>query len=371
MVQVSFQNRLVLLSKLWATLEKNSIMKRRQFNKLGAAGLAGSALLPYLSEDQPMLKPKALPLKKGSRVGLIAPAFRVTEEMLETAKSNMVSLGFEPFHSSRVLERFGAFGGTDEHRLAELHQMFADESVDAIWTVNGGYGVTRLLDKIDFGLIKKNPKPIIGFSDITALLNAINQNTGLPCFHAPTAAFDIGIEYTRKHLVPLFGIKEPYVVSLCDEHIEKAKNDDLYEYKVIKPGRAKAPLIGGNLSLIAATMGTPFQFNARNKLLFLEDVSEAPYRIDRMLTQMKSAGFFKGVKGIIIGVCWGCKNPAGDTLSFDLYTVLKDRLADLNIPIVTGFSFGHTKETCTFPLGAEAELDTEAATVTLFEDGYG
>ncbi len=342
---------------------------RRDFGKLIAVG-ASALLLSDVAEAAKPASAKAKPLKAGSKIGIIAPATRSNETRLENAKANLDSFDFKYFHSDKILDTHGNFAGTDTHRLSEIHRMYSDTSIDAIWAIGGGYGTTRILDRLNFDLIKRNPKPLIGYSDITALLNTIHQKTGSPCFHAPVAASDLKPKFVRDMLAPLFGIKPPFIIGLSEANILRGAKANEFNYKVITPGKARGKLAGGNLSLLVSLVGTKHAVETRNKLVFIEDVGEAPYRIDRMLTHLISSGFFSNVRGVILGIFSDCNLKEDDTESFNLEQVVTERMKQLSVPSVYGFSFGHIKENCTLPIGVEAELDTAAKTVTLLEDAY-
>ncbi|MEL6925573.1 MAG: LD-carboxypeptidase, partial [Bacteroidota bacterium] len=249
-------------------------------------------------------------------------------------------------------------------RLDDLHQMFADPEIDGIWCVRGGYGCTRILPHIDYKLIRKNPKVIIGYSDITALLQGIHQETGLIGFHGPVGTSDF-TDYTLEQMqAVVMQNKATYTIPFFDN--PKALDQDEYRYEVIHPGVAEGELAGGNLSLLAAMTGTDFECKVKGKLLFIEDVGEQPYRIDRMLTQIQQNQNLNDAAGIVLGVFNDCKarNPE---YSLTLMECLKDQLAGLRIPVIYGFSFGHISNQCTFPIGIRARLDTTAKTVTLLE----
>lgn len=339
-------------------------MKRRTFNHLITKGAIMSSLV---SSDLSGYKPKNHPLKKGSKIGLITPAGIIDEDRIAKTKSNLDQLGLTYYHTKNVMLKEGYMAGSDTIRLKELHDMYADKSIDGIWCIRGGYGTTRLLDYIDFDIIKKNKKPLIGYSDITALLNTIHQKTGSPCFHAPVASSTM-TPYTSKHLAPLFGLKENHIIELSEENIQQGKEADVYQFATITPGIVKGKLAGGNLSLLVSLMGTKHEVKTKNRIVFIEDVGEAPYRIDRMLTQLISAGFFKKAAGIVLGVFAGCHQKEENKQS--LHDVVFERIKRLQIPAVYGFSFGHIDNQCTFPIGAKAEFDADGGTVTLLEDGY-
>ena len=292
-------------------------------------------------------------LMPGAKVGLICPGSPITQEKLETAIENIRSLGFIPDHTPKVLLQKGYLAGSDLDRLTDLHDMYRRQDIDAVWCIRGGYGCTRLLPHIDYSLIRANAKPLIGYSDVTALLNAIHQKTKSPCYHGPVASSTL-TNYARKCLLPV--IHTQYPVTIQNHTAEQ-------ETSILYPGIAQGKLAGGNLSLIAALQGTPFEIHSKNKLVFIEEVGEKPYRIDRMLTQLLDSGFFNNVKGIILGQFVDCDSNSTDSLS--LLEVLTDRLTPLKIPTIYGFSFGHIDDQCTFPIGMKAALNTSKQIVTL------
>ncbi len=338
-------------------------MKRRTFNELVVKG----SLIPFIPvENETMIK-KKVPLKKGDTIGLITPSGRIDQSRIDKAKKNLEAIGFKVKYSQNVLAQKGYLAGEDKTRLNEIHAMYADPEVKGIWCIRGGYGATRILDHLDFNLIKKNPKPLLGYSDITALLNSIHQKTNSPCFHAPVASSNFS-PYTKNNLAPIFGIKRPIEIEQAKENTETAVSNSDFESYLITSGRVEGKLCGGNLSLLAALMGTKHEVDTRNKIVFIEDIGEAPYRIDRMLTQLIAAGFFNKVKGIVLGVFLGCDKEKENTLS--LKEVILDRIKPLGIPAVYGFSFGHIDHQCTFPIGANAIFDANNFKLTLTEDGY-
>ena len=344
-------------------------MRRRTFNRylsFGLPMLTFPAIMKENSLKEKKKKPllKARRLRKGATIGLITPGSPVSDEKFEKALKSLKSLGFKLKYSPNTRANYGYLAGTDQQRLNDIHQMFSDPEVEAIWCVRGGYGCARLLPHLDYELIRKNPKILIGYSDITALLTGIFQETGLVCFHGPVGTSDF-TDYTLSQLESV--LMNPEGQSLITYHQdEKAQEDEAYQYEVIRPGLAKGPLIGGNLSLIASMVGTPYEWRVKDKLLLIEDVGEQPYRIDRMLTQILQSQNLKEAAGIILGIFEDCKakNPE---YSLSLIDALKDRLYHLGIPVVYGFSFGHISNQCTFPIGIEAELDTEKRTVRLLD----
>lgn len=351
-------------------------MNRRQFNKNILMGLGGATITSSASanifenkKSTPDFRKKCIhpkSLSAGDTIGLITPSSSITEAKLEKAIANMKTLGLKVKLGKNIKAIHGFLAGTDQQRLDDLHAMFADDEVDGIWCIRGGYGLGRILPDIDYKLIKKNPKVIIGYSDITALLLAIHQKTGLIGFHGPLASSTFS-DYTLRHVKNvLMNPQKSYTIDYAKDYAKE--NDDVeevsYRTKVIRHGKAKGKLSGGNLTLLASMAGTKFEWSAKNKLVFIEDIGEKPYRIDRMLTQLLQSADLHKAKGIILGVFEDCQAKEGSR-SLSLMETLEDRLGHLEVPIMYGFSFGHVKNNCTLPIGMEAELDTEKRTVTI------
>jgi len=344
------------------------MQKRREFFKI-AMGATIIGVLPTtilgqkrMSGSPVTLKPKRL--KKGDTIGLIAPGYAINQEILEETKKTLTNLGFVPYHTERILWRHGYFSHTDEERAKDLNEMFANPQINGILCVRGGYGCTRIMNRIDYESIKKNPKILIGFSDITALLNGIYQETGLITFHGPVGS-TLNDPYSISQLQQLVVYPKENVLiknaTLKDDHLSVKPE---YERYIITQGSAEGILVGGSLTLINALIGTSHQIDFTNKLVCIEDVEEAPYRIDRMLTQLIEGNAFNKAAGIIFGVCAGC-NTSANPNSFSLKEVIMDRIKPLGIPAVYGMSFGHIKNNFTFPIGMKATLDTDKMTLRL------
>jgi muramoyltetrapeptide carboxypeptidase len=343
-------------------------MERREFLK-GAAALpllaqAGFSKSRSAANGKKVVKPKRL--MKGDTVAVIAPSSGVEAAAFEKALQNLADLGLKIKIGKSARARKGFLAGTDKERLDDLHQAFGDREIKAVWCARGGYGATRFLPELDFKLIEKNPKIFIGYSDITALHLAIHQNTGLVTFHGPVAASNFS-DYTKNHVAGvLVDPSAPYKIGLSPYNV--AKESNLFKTETIRRGKCRGKLIGGNLSLLAAMAGTVFALrDTKGKILFVEDVNEQPYRIDRMLTQLKQTIDLRQLAGIALGVFEDC-NPR-DSGSQSLIEVFRDRLGDIGIPVIYGLSFGHIRDQFTLPIGIEAELDTETATLTLLENG--
>ncbi len=309
-------------------------------------------------------KPKRL--KQGDTIGLIAPSTNVMEdEAIYFAKDILLSFGFKVKFAKHLFDRFGYLAGKDRDRAADLNQMFADKSVDAIFCLRGGYGSPRMLPYLDYDLIANNPKVLIGYSDVTALLNAIYARTGLITFHGPLAHQSF-TEYTLKNFKKVLFEANKNIQLAAPPPFEivegQAEKDN--RLTVISPGVAKGKLIGGNLSLMVKLVGTPYEPDYKGKILILEDVEEQPYRIDGMLTHLLLAGRLSQVVGIVFGKCSDCK-ASGNSLSIE--QVIRDRLGDLNIPVLKGMMIGHIDDMATLPIGAMATLDASKKQLILDE----
>ncbi|CAM4167892.1 S66 peptidase family protein [Zobellia nedashkovskayae] len=343
---------------------------RRQF--IGAAlGSTVATLLPNLgiannnfSVNPTTVKPKRL--KKGDTIGLIAPGYAIQPSILEEAKKTLKSMGFKPYHTDRLIANYGYLSNTDEERAKDVNEMFADPKIDGILCARGGYGCTRIMHMIDYECIKENPKTFIGFSDITALLNGIHQETGLITFHGPVGS-TLNDPYSIKQLEK--------VIMFPTEQLEIQNNKILkpefttnpeYERYTITIGIATGKVVGGSLTLINALIGTPHEIDFTDAIVCIEDVEEAPYRIDRMLTQLIEGKTFKKAAGILFGVCAGC-NESTNPISFTLKEVIIDRIRPLGIPAAYGMSFGHVENNFTFPIGISAKMDARKMSFQLLE----
>ncbi|MDZ4710091.1 MAG: LD-carboxypeptidase [Saprospiraceae bacterium] len=335
-------------------------MNRRSFTQT----LVGSGLW-WTAEESNRTKPIAY-LKPGDRIGLICPSGPISQERLERSLSNMDQLGLVPVLGKHIMQQNGYLAGNQNERLEDLHNMYADLTVKAIWCIRGGFGATHLLPYLDYKLIKKHPKVLLGYSDITALHCALSTRLAFSNFHSPVASSEM-TPYTLEQLRNIIFGTSGQLVKIGtsqenDDFIGEGKT--VFERYVISPGQAHGILWGGNLSLLAALCGTPYLKVNRDFLLFLEDIEEAPYRIDRMITQLLQVLPLHLLKGIVLGVFEGCEKKA-DTASQTLKEMMIDKFSHLSIPVVYGFPFGHILHQCTLPFGAEAILDTESFSLTV------
>ncbi|MGI9862092.1 LD-carboxypeptidase [Moorella naiadis] len=301
---------------------------------------------------KPALKPPALP--KGATVGIVAPASPLPDqEYLERGLAFWRRRGYRVRLGSHINAATGYLAAGDDQRLADLHRMFCDPEVQAVVCLRGGYGSLRLLADLDYELIAAHPKILVGYSDITALHLAINKKTGLVTFHGPMIYPELGSQSPSPYTVKsLFCTLE---ATVPPDPISPASN--LPPAVTINPGRAQGIVIGGNLSLVVATLGTPSEIDTRGKILFLEEVNEAPYRLDRMLTQLHLAGKLAEAAGIVFGF-------AGEATALGVITA---RLQLTGRPCFYGLPAGHINPQVTLPLGIHAWLDAEACTLTYLE----
>lgn len=358
-------------------------MNRRKFGKWAASLLAGGALggladarvlKRRTASLRPVIKPRAL--KRGDLVGLIAPGGVMDDAVFQRGLRNLESYGFKVKVGENIRAARGGYAGTVAQRVADLHAMFRDKEVKAIWAARGGAGCTALLPSIDYELIRKHPKILVGYSDITALHLAIHRRTGLVTFHGPVAP-SRPTDYTVTQMqAVLMSPRQQIEINMSIENERKAEATPAqteFQLRTLREGVAEGRLLGGNLSVLSALVGTPYAAQIENCLLFLEDVGEAPYRIDRMLTQLQQSvgnrGERDGLKhaaGIMLGVFSRSRSPDNEP-SLTLNEVLDDHFSALPIPAVRGFSFGHIADQFTMPIGIRARLDTASRTLTLLE----
>ena len=302
-----------------------------------------------------MIRPPAL--APGARVALVAPAGPLAPGAVDRAVERVRSWGFEPVVGGSARGRHGYLSAPDETRVADLNAVLRDAAVDAVWCLRGGYGTMRILDDVDWEALLRRPRPVIGFSDNTALHLAI-QRLGMVSFHGPHPATQELNPFSRAGLVHLLQSPEPAGVLPFPAGEDRAET--------VAPGVAEGPLVGGNLSLVAATLGTPYAVRAEGAVLFLEEVGEPAYRIDRLLSQLRLAGVLRSVAGVALGAFTESPDVGTDEVPL-VEEVLHDRLADLGVPVALGFPFGHVEDNWTLPLGVRARLDADAGTLELLE----
>ena len=337
------------------------MLRRDLLKTLSLTAIAGTAPAHSLAPN--ILKPNRL--KAGDTIGIVGPAAPAyNREQVQVTVESLQAMGLKVSIGKHIYDRYGYLAGRDTDRAADLNAAFADPNIKAIIAMHGGWGCARLLPLLDYATIAKNPKPLLGYSDITALLLGIYAKTGLVTFHGPEGAatwnqFTVG--YLQKVLFEAEAV-------LMQNPKEKA--DLLVQEKdrttTLVSGKARGRLIGGNLTVLSHIVGSPYLPDFKNAILFLEDVDEAPYRMDRMLTQLKLAGILDQIAGFVFGKCTECEAKGGYG-SLTLWDVFDDHIVPLGKPAYTGAMIGHIKDKFTVPLGIEAELNADAGTLQLLE----
>jgi muramoyltetrapeptide carboxypeptidase len=302
-----------------------------------------------------MMNMKPQRLKKGDTVGVVAPASPPNLKKMEQAICFLKELGLEAKLGKHVTSSYGYLAGKDEERLQDLHDMFADKEVKAIICARGGFGTARLAEQLDYELIKNNPKIFWGYSDITFLYTAIHQRTGLVTFHGPMLSSDMGRgdthERTKHSFQQLFSAR-PVVYT-----------EEISPLEIINGGKAEGETAGGNLSILVSTLGTPFEVDTKGKILFIEEIGEEPYKVDRMLNQLKMAGKLADASGIVIGSFNHCE-PKEQNRSLSLDEVIADYVKTASKPAMKGFKIGHCSPHITLPIGVKVTMDTQMKRLT-------
>lgn len=363
-----------------ANLHRRSISRR---HLLWAASFSSAAAVPFLALEKSRASPGDRPnpntqrslkppvLRTGDTVGMVAPASNAYEaEEIVIAKETMEQYGFKVELGRHVTEQYGYLAGKDDARAADINEMFRRPDIRGIVTFSGGYGCSRLLPLLDYNLIRQHPKVIVGHSDITSLLLGIHRQTGLVTFHGSSGLTGVG-DYAKSHFrraimstTEIGAIAQP--PKPADGEVERT-----HRLITIVPGQATGQLVGGNLTLVTNLLGTPFEPDTRGKILFLEEIGEEPYSVDRMLTQLWLAGKFQDAAGIALGHfvnCYPREHQPSFPQTLSLETILRDRFEPLKKPTLYNLMFGHVKENAVLPIGVTATLDATAKTLTITEN---
>jgi muramoyltetrapeptide carboxypeptidase len=337
-------------------------MKRREFiTTVGLSAFApqiqplatAAKISPQISPNT-ILKPNRLQV--GDTIGLVSPAGVVEKKDIEEAEKSLMTLGLKVKIGAHLLDRYGYLAGKDIDRAADINNMFADKSVKAIIAMRGGWGCNRILPLLNYPLIRSQPKILMGYSDITSLLLAINARSRIITFHGAVATStwnEFTVDYVQRILF------KGEAVTMQNLNTPEGK------VEVIYPGKARGKLVGGNLSVLAAMVGSPYLPSFNKSILFLEEISEDVYRVDRMLTQLKNAGILNQLSGFVFGQCTKCS--VGDAPFFTLMEVLQSHLLPLHIPAWYGSMIGHIKDKFTVPLGVNVEIDGNVGTIKMLE----
>jgi len=337
------------------------------FGSLMAGSDAAAAFPPPAQATGPAARGPIKPakLKEGDTVGLVMPSFAQWDpEPLDILLDTLKALRLKAKVGKHVFDRRGYFAGRDEDRAADLNAMFADPEVNAVHCVRGGWGAARLLPLLDWPTIATHPKILVGYSDITALLLSFHAKAGLVTFHGPggTSTWNaFNLDWMKRVMwngeaAVFANVKEP------DDTLVPVRN----RTRVITPGRARGRLLGGNLTVFTTIIGSGYLPDFNDCILFLEDVEEAPYSLDRMFTQLKLAGILGQAKGVVWGTCDGC-SPGEGFGSLTIPDVLNDHVKPLGVPAYSGAMIGHVDRQFTLPLGVQVELDADAGTITMLE----
>lgn len=339
------------------------LTRRQTLAALGAAALP----LPALSLQVPAATPPRPPrLREGDVLGLVAPAGFIGDRFgLAEVEATVRAMGLAPRAAPHLLTREGYLAGSDKIRARDLMAMYADEEVRAIMAVRGGWGSARLLPFLDFAAISARPKLFIGFSDNTALHLALAAHTGVPGIHGPNAAASWPPQaWDAFRQIAFDGAMPTYAVPAYEGANLSGRGPAL---RTFHGGRARGRLLGGNLSVLSALVGTPYLPDFSGAILFLEDTNESEYRIDRMLTQLALAGILGKVAGVVFGQCTRCANPDGGYSNFTVYEVLDRQFASLGVPAFQGAMIGHIAAQVSMPVGVAAEIDADAGTIRMLE----
>ncbi|MFG6467840.1 S66 peptidase family protein [Roseateles sp. BYS87W] len=309
---------------------------------------------------------RARRLRPGDTLGLVSPANATFErEPLKLATEALQALGFQVKLGEFATARRGPFAGTDAQRAADVNAMFADDTVAGILALTGGSGCNRIVDRLDYDLIRRKPKFFGGFSDLTCLVNAIHRQTGLITFHSPVAGSewnDFSVQSFKAVAMNAEAavLRNP-VATMGDDLVQRDER-----ISTLRPGRAQGRLVGGNLTVLASMAGSPYFPDCRDGLLFLEDINEYIYRIDRCLSTLRLAGALQSLRGVVLGRFTKCE-PGDGYGSLTLDEVFDDYFLPLNIPVFRGAAIGHIKRKLTVPVGARAEMDATAGTIRLLQ----
>jgi muramoyltetrapeptide carboxypeptidase len=331
-------------------------ISRRQFLTTSGITVATVLTAPQVRGVPPQTIIKPPRLRVGDTIGLVAPASIVEQSDIDSARKALTELGLKVKLGKYLLEQYGYLAGKDTERAFDLNSMFTDTSVKAIIAMRGGWGCNRILPLLNYTHIRSNPKIVIGYSDITSLLLAIGARSRVVTFHGPVATSTWN-EFTLSYLKPI--LFDGTTVTMQNPKSEVGK------VEVITAGKVKGKLVGGNLSVLCAMIGSPYLPSWNRRILFVEDIGEDVYRIDRMLIQLKNAGILNQLSGFIFGQCTNCK--PGEVPTFALIQVLKDHIQPLGIPAWYGSMIGHIRDKFTVPLGVEVEIDASLGVIKMLE----
>lgn len=305
-----------------------------------------------------LIKPEAL--KLGDTIGLITPATSTSNENVKKSKNKLIEMGFKVKVGESPYKLYGYLSGSDEIRRNDINKMFSDDEVDGIICIRGGYGAPRILDLIDYNIIKKNPKVFVGYSDITALHIAFNQKANLVTYHGPMVASNMIGDFNK------FSKENLLKAIMNTEPMGKISNPEGEDMIRINGGIAEGHILGGNLSLIVDTIGTPYEIDLRGKILFIEEVGEDLDNIDRMINQLRLSGKLHEAEGIILGDFKNCDSSEYED-SLSLRQIFNDHIKATEKPTIFNLKAGHCDPTLTLPFGVKARLDADKKELVILE----
>lgn len=335
------------------------MINRREF--ISAIGAASLVSAPAPANERLIKPPRVRP---GDRVGLVSPATAAFEtEPTKIWIDALESLGLEVVLGANYYGRHGYFAGEDRMRASDINAFFSEPAIKMIFA-RGGWGSPRLLPLLDYELIRNNPKVLLGYSDATALITAVLVKSGLVTFHGPSPLYTFSAEHFQR--VVMRG--EKYTLENPDFITENTLVPTENRIRTIRGGKATGRILGGNLSLLTAVTGSGYLPDFEGSILFLEDVDEAVYRVDRMLTELSLAGVLSKIDGFVFGRCTDC-GPGEGHGSLSMEEMIAEHIEPLNIPAFAGSMIGHIDEQFTIPLGIEVEIDADAGTIKMLEAG--
>lgn len=307
---------------------------------------------------------KAAKLNKNDLIGVISPSSLPSDlSRINKGIEYLEKNGFRVKIGKNVGKFRGYLAGTDEERLEDIHDMFSDKEVKAIFAIRGGYGSGRLLEKINYNLIKKNPKIFVGYSDITALQMAIYSQTGLITFAGPMVAVDFGAEQINP-----FAEENFWNMLTSNKKVGKILNPNNEKLFILNKGRGEGKLIGGNLAVLVSLLGSKYIPFFKDSILFIEEIGESPYRVDRMLNQLKLSGILKSINGILLGRFVDCYETDTEKRSLTLNEVIADYFSDMKVPVMYNFIHGHVDNTLTVPIGAKSKINASRGFIEINEN---
>lgn len=335
------------------------MINRREFiSAVGAVGLVSTTT----NAEETLIKPPRL--RSGDKVGLVSPATAAFEtQPTKIWIDALESMGFEVVLGDNYYDRHGYFAGEDAARASDINSFFAEPSIKMIFA-RGGWGAPRVLPLLNYDMIRANPKVLLGYSDATALITAVHVKTGMVTFHGPSPLNTFSAEHFRR--VVMNG--EHYTMSNPTFITENTLVQTENRIQTIRGGKATGKILGGNLSLLTAVTGSEYLPDWEGSILFIEDVEEAVYRIDRMMTELSLSGVLKKIRGFVFGRCTEC-DPGSGFGSLTMEEMLAEHIAPLGIPAFSGSMIGHIDEQFTIPLGIDVEIDADAGSITMLESG--